>query len=60
MVERTVLVWNKKQKTVEVSRKSESVWIVIGNYTGKTIEVKGTSESSALAHWREAARFKGT
>lgn len=56
--ERTVLVWDKPQK-INVYQKSKSVWIAVGVYMDKTIEVKGSSANSAMSHWSEAARYKG-
>jgi hypothetical protein len=57
-MQHTVKVWDED---VEVSahKKSKSVWIAVGTYMGERIESKGSSESSAVAHWREAARYKG-
>ncbi|WP_165900028.1 hypothetical protein [Borborobacter arsenicus] len=57
-MEQKVNVWDRPQ-TVEVYQKSKTVWIAVGDYMGQRIEVKGSSRTSALAHWREAARYKG-
>lgn len=57
-MEHTISVWGQPQ-IVEVYQKSKSVWIAVGEYMGQRIEVKGSSRSSALAHWEEAARYKG-
>jgi hypothetical protein len=38
---------------------ASSVWIAGGDYMGERIESKGSSPSFALAHWQEAARYKG-
>jgi hypothetical protein len=54
----TVKVWDKDYE-ITVYKKSKSVWIAVGDYMGESIESKGSSESSAAAHWREAARYKG-
>jgi hypothetical protein len=56
--EHSVDVWGKKQ-TVEVYQKSKSVWIAVGSYKGRTIEVKGSSESAAIGTWAKAARSQG-
>ena len=56
--EHTVQVWSEPQQ-VTVYQKSKSVWIAVGTYMGKRLEVKGRSESQALGSWREAARYKG-
>lgn len=57
-MEHTINVWDRPQ-TVEVYQKSKSVWIAVGDYMGERIEVKGTSRTSALAAWKEAARYRG-
>jgi hypothetical protein len=56
--EQTVLVWDTHYN-VTVYQKLKTVWVAVGDYMGKRIEVKGRSESSALAQWREAARYMG-
>jgi hypothetical protein len=56
--EHTVQVWNQPEH-VTVYQKSKSVWIAVGVYMGERLEVKGRTESQALSHWREAARYKG-
>jgi hypothetical protein len=53
-----VRVWNEEVE-VDVYQKSKTVWVAVGTYMGKTIEVKGRSGSSALALWRDAARYRG-
>lgn len=53
-----VKVWDEPHE-ITVVQKSKSVWIAVGTYMGKTVEVQGRSESSAAAHWREAARYRG-
>ena len=55
---RTVQVFDETQD-VHLYRKSKSVWIAVGQYMGRTIEVKGRTTSEALASWREAARDRG-
>jgi hypothetical protein len=57
-VEVTVTVWSR-QYEVSVYQKSKSVWVAVGDYEGQRIEVKGRSQSQAVASWREAARYKG-
>ena len=54
----TVDVWGRPH-AVSVRQKSKSVWIAGGDYMGERIESKGSSPSFALAHWQEAARYKG-
>jgi hypothetical protein len=55
--ERTVMVWGEPQ-TVTVYQKSRTVWIAVGDYMGKTIDVKGSSERRALKLWMDAARYR--
>ena len=54
----TVLVWDKPHE-ISAYQKSKSVWIAVGEYMGERLETKGPSESAAVKHWREAARYKG-
>jgi hypothetical protein len=58
MATHIVRVWDE-QFEITLVQKSKSVWIAVGTYMGKTVEVQGRSESSAVAHWREAARYRG-
>jgi hypothetical protein len=53
-----VKVWEKPIE-ITVYRKTKTVWIAIGEYMGERIETKGSSQSSAAAQWKEAARYKG-
>lgn len=57
-VERTVHVWDVAH-FITVYQKSKSVWIAVGDYMGKPIEVKGSSASSAASAWANATRFMG-
>ena len=57
-MERTVSIWDNPN-IVSVYRKSKTVWIAVGDYVGKHIEVRGQSEGAALNRWREAAEYKG-
>ena len=45
-MERTVSIWDNPN-TVSVYRKSKTVWIAIGDYIGKHIEVRDQSERRA-------------
>jgi hypothetical protein len=54
----TVIVWGKPCD-ITVHQRSKTVWIARGEYMGEQLESKGSSQSSAAAHWREAARYKG-
>jgi len=57
-MEHIVRVWDKPRK-VSVHWMSKSVWIAVGDFNGERIEVKARSESAAVAHWREAAQYRG-
>jgi hypothetical protein len=57
-VERTVVVWGK-QHTVDLYRKSRTVWAVVGTYLGERIEVQDSSAAAALKRWRNAAHERG-
>lgn len=54
----TVEVWDKPVE-VSVHQRSKSVWIAVGYYMDQRIEVKASSATSALSHWRNAATYKG-
>jgi hypothetical protein len=56
--EHTVQVWGKPE-TVTVYKRSKTVWIAVGEYLGKHIEVKGQSAGSAIKLWRETACYRG-
>ncbi len=43
---------------VYVTRRAKTVWVASGQYAGHSIETKGSSQSSAVAHWQKAARLK--
>ncbi len=58
MPDHTVEVWGKSY-TVTTYQKSKTVWIAVGEYMGKRIEVKGRSKTTAIKRWQEATRFKG-
>ncbi len=51
MPEHRVEVWGKSY-TVTTHQKSKSVWIAVGDYMGKRIEVKDRSEATAIKRWR--------
>jgi hypothetical protein len=56
--EHKVMVWSESH-TVTVYRKLKSVWVAVGDYMGKRIEVQDRSEGAALKRWKEAARYRG-
>jgi hypothetical protein len=58
-VEPTVHI-RSKPHVVSVHQQSKTVWIAVGYYTGKRIEVKGRTQLDAVAQWRKkAARYRG-
>jgi hypothetical protein len=56
--ERVVRVWDKPH-TITVYKKSKSVWVAVGEYMGKHIEVKGSSLKAAEKSWISAATYQG-
>jgi hypothetical protein len=56
--EHTVEVWGKRH-TIGVYQTSKSVWIAVGDYMGKPIEVKDRSKGAVIKRWGEAARSRG-
>jgi hypothetical protein len=40
-----------KPQVVNVQRKYKSVWIAVGEYRGRRIQVKERTESEAVAAW---------
>jgi hypothetical protein len=56
---RSVRVWGKEYE-VKVHQESKTVWQASGRYEGEWVDVKGTSESTALRNWEEAATYRGS
>lgn len=54
----TVMVWDKPYE-VSTHQKSKSVWVASGSYMGKCIQTQDRSQATAIARWREAARYAG-
>ena len=52
----SVTVWGKAYE-VKVYQRSKAVWEAVGSYEGEWITVPGCSESSAIRHWEETARY---
>jgi hypothetical protein len=46
-----------KQCEVHVVRNSKTVWRAYGDFGGRQVEGKASSESAALKRWIEAARY---
>jgi len=55
MTERTVRVWGKFY-AIRIYQRSKTVWIAEGDFEGKRITAKGSSGTSAAAHWQRAAQ----
>jgi hypothetical protein len=53
-MERSVNVWGRPC-VVQVDQKSQTVWVVTGEYLGKTTSVKDQTASSAVRLWVETA-----
>jgi hypothetical protein len=49
-VTRTIDVLGKPQE-INVQRKYKSVWIAVGEYHGRRIEVRERTENQAMAAW---------
>jgi len=58
MMTQVVTVWDERFE-IRVYQKSKSVWVAVGEYMGRPLDVTGRSANTAAAHWREAARYKG-
>ena len=56
--ERTVLLYDAPC-TITIFHPSKTVWVAIGDYMGKRIEVKGSSGNVATKYWIDAARSRG-
>jgi hypothetical protein len=57
-VEPTVHIGNEPH-VVSVHQQSKTVWIAVGYYMRKRIEVKGRTQLDAVAQWRKkATRYK--
>jgi len=52
-------VWGKEHG-VRVYQRSKSVWVAVGEYAGEQFRSTGSSASSAVSNWREAAHYKGS
>ena len=50
---------HRKEYEVSINQQSEAVWRAVGRYGDELIEATGRSESTALASWKERARYKG-
>jgi hypothetical protein len=44
---------------VEANEVSPSVWIAVGDYLGKRIEVKADSHAAVLTLWQQTAEYRG-
>ena len=55
MTEHTVPIGDQYCK-VYVSQKFKTVWLAVGEIAGHWIREKGSSATSALEHWADAAK----
>jgi len=53
-----VIVWDR-ERVVETSQASKSVWTATGTYMGKTHATKDSTEGAAVKRWREWATTQG-
>ena len=51
----TIHVWDKPH-IISVHQQSESVWIAVGEYVGKLLQVEGPSAEAAARQWAQTAR----
>ena len=58
MPDHNVKVWGKSH-TVTTYQKTKSVWIVVGEYMGETIQTQDRTEGAAVKRWKERAHSKG-
>ncbi len=56
---RSVKVWDGEDPCeVTFTQKSKSVWIAVGEYMGKRVEVQGRTVNNAATLWRDAAHYR--
>ncbi len=55
---RTVTVWDQVHQ-IAVQQESKTVWVAAGEYRGERLEVKGKTDTQAVAAWRDVAKLKG-
>ena len=55
---RTVTVWDNVHQ-ITVQQQSKTVWVAVGEYRGERLEVKGKTDTQAVAAWRDVAKLKG-
>jgi hypothetical protein len=51
-------VWGKPYRVI-THQKTETVWVAVGEYMGKSIEGKDRSEATAIKRWKEQAHSRG-
>lgn len=56
---RFVKVW-EGEEPIEITlvKKSKTVWVAVGEYMGKRVEVQGRTANSAASVWRDAAHYR--
>jgi len=52
------LPWGDGPTEITLVKKSKTVWIAVGQYMGKRIEVKGRTANNAAEVWRDAAHYR--
>lgn len=58
-IKRVVKVWERDGPTeITLVKKSKTVWIAVGEYMGKRIEVQGRTANNAASTWRDAAHYR--
>lgn len=58
MSERNIVVWGRTIR-VTVEQRLKTVWVVSGDYLGKSIVTEDRTEGAALRRWKEAAASRG-
>ena len=59
VTKRSVRVWDGDNPCeISLVQKSKSVWVAVGEYMGKRIEVQGRTANNATAIWRDAAHYR--
>jgi hypothetical protein len=59
MAVRTIFV-RETPCVISVHQQSESVWIAVGEYLGKLLQVRGPSAEAAAKYWAQAPRIRSS
>lgn len=59
-LKRFVRVWEGDAEPTEITlvKKSKTVWVAVGEYMGKRIDVQGRTANNAASLWRDAAHYR--